>query len=160
MIMRPLLIACGNPLRGDDGVAASAAALLAVTAPDARISVVRQLTPELAAALPGSSPVVFIDAAVDIREIRLEILTAATGHLLLSHHVHPAAIVNLARDLFDFRGAAFLCRIPASDLRAGVSLSVRARHQARRAAAAVEVLLRGSAGGAASRVQEYASCER
>jgi hydrogenase maturation protease len=145
--MSPLLIACGNPLRRDDGVAAKAAEFLAQTAPEARIRVVHQLTPELAAELTGCSPVVFLDAGVVSRKVAIELLPPAASRAALSHYGHPAAIVSLARDLFDFRGEAFICRIPAADFRAGLSLSARGRQEAARAAAAVKALLRRSSKG-------------
>ena len=68
--MKTLFIACGNPMRRDDGVASEALRRLAQT-PDRESRSVHQLTPELAAEAARFDRVVFLDA--DIRAARVTI---------------------------------------------------------------------------------------
>jgi hydrogenase maturation protease len=60
-----LIIAYGNPLRSDDGVAWQAAETLRRKLPSAQaeITCVHQLTPELAERLSRSQSVIFLDAS-------------------------------------------------------------------------------------------------
>lgn len=110
--MRVLVIAIGNPLRGDDGVAQAAATRLAI-GQDCEILEVVELTPELAALLPGFGRVIFLDAdlrthEVSVEQLRTDADTAPAG----SHMSAPGQIVSLARRLYRFTGEALLCRIP------------------------------------------------
>lgn len=139
--MRVLLIACGNPLRRDDGVAADVVERIGHIDPQADIRLLHQLTPELAAEFAGYSAIVFVDADEAAREARIEKLERQRSSGALSHHFHPAAIVDLARSMFDFHGDAFLCHIPAMDLSPGCGLTKRGRRQSRRAIVAIETLL-------------------
>ncbi|MBI4906850.1 MAG: hypothetical protein HY820_24695 [Acidobacteria bacterium] len=102
--MKHLIIAIGNPLRGEDNVAHEAA----LKAPsDATVLHVIQLTPELAAEFPGYDTVVFLDADTGAP---LEV-AVATGPL--SHHCSPQYIVALARCLYEWQGEAHVRGIPA-----------------------------------------------
>ena len=61
---RVLIVAYGNPLRCDDGLAWSAAEMLAPGLPgDVEIITRHQLTPELAFPVSQAASVLFIDAA-------------------------------------------------------------------------------------------------
>lgn len=60
--MAPLLIAIGNPLRGDDGVAGRLAEQAGRLRPAMVVRSVQQLTPELSAELVLASRLLFIDA--------------------------------------------------------------------------------------------------
>jgi hypothetical protein len=60
--MAPLLIAIGNPLRGDDGVAWRLAEQAGRLRPAMAVRSVQQLTPELSAELLLASRLLFIDA--------------------------------------------------------------------------------------------------
>jgi hydrogenase maturation protease len=61
---RPLVIGYGNPLREDDGLGLRAAQMIQDRLPPGAVRVLtsRQLTPELAADVAGSSLVIFLDA--------------------------------------------------------------------------------------------------
>lgn len=128
--MRTLLIASGNRLRGDDGVAHRVAALL----PDVPCLSVMQLTPELAAGIAEFQRVVFLDADVTAGSLRLEPLDPAAGPPALTHVLRPMEIVALSRALFGFSGDAFVYRIPAEDLSVKEGLSPRATELAAEAA--------------------------
>ena len=134
---RVLLIACGNPLRRDDGVAhhvldrMSAGMRMDCCQIETRACL--QLTPELAEAIASCARVVFLDADLQAGAVsleRIEPLGADTSRARFSHSTSARDIVSLARELFDFRGEAFLCRIPVQDLSAGQGLSARGREGA------------------------------
>jgi hydrogenase maturation protease len=100
-----LLIAYGNPLRGDDGVGwAVAAAVEAACASRRlpyRVLTVHQLTPELASDVAGAERVVFVDAACDATpgEVISRAVRPANGppHGLTQHSYDPGTLLWLAR---------------------------------------------------------------
>jgi hydrogenase maturation protease len=136
--MRTLLIACGNPLRGDDGAASEVLRLLAST-PDREMLAVQQLTPELAEEIARYDRVVFLDAAVDAN-LTIGPLSAPVPWLPLTHVSNPMEIVALSRTLFGFTGEALLCRIPARDFLPGGNLSPYTLQFAQQAADELENL--------------------
>lgn len=103
-MIRVLVIACGNPLRADDAVAWHIAeALEGASDPTIRVRTVQQLTPELAEEISHAETVVFVDAAesdnpgaVLLNKVLPQIPDAPSR---LTHSVHPAALLGLARDL-------------------------------------------------------------
>lgn len=108
--MRTLLIAIGNSLRGDDGVAWR----LAESAPSAwTTEFVVQLTPEWAAAITGYQRVIFADASVECVEPMLRAVGTSEDSPAFSHDTTPECVVHLARQLFGFAGEAWTCHIPA-----------------------------------------------
>ncbi|MGD1070586.1 MAG: hydrogenase maturation protease [Bryobacteraceae bacterium] len=120
--MPTLLIACGNTLRRDDGVAHQVLQLL----PAASGRVVRsvhQLTPELAQEIACFDLVVFLDADTALLRPAIEPIGALAQRSPLTHAATPAEIVALARTLFGFTGEALLCRIPARDFAFADALS-------------------------------------
>lgn len=131
---RPLLIAIGNPLRGDDGVAAVLLEELAEelggwSTPAAELQAVHQLTPELSLALAQASRVLFLDACVSSRttEPWIEPLGLAQSSLdspsldspsldspgLSTHSLEPSALQTLACTLYGWKGEGSLLRVPA-----------------------------------------------
>jgi Ni,Fe-hydrogenase maturation factor len=158
--MRILLIACGNRLRRDDAVAADAVEGVSRIDPHVDIRLLHQLTPEFAAELAGYSAVVFVDADAHAREVRIEKIERPRRSASLSHHFRPAAIVDLARGLFDFRGTAFLCRIPARDFRSGCGLTARGRRHSSRAMLAIKALLETLTPDLLAQPEAYSICAR
>jgi Ni,Fe-hydrogenase maturation factor len=126
--MPALVIAIGNPLRRDDGVAHL------VKAPRVRQQSVLQLTPEISAELAPYRTVVFVDADVNAEQVRIEPVQDAPGHSSLTHASRPSEVVALARALFGFSGRAYTCHIPAHDFSAGEGLSLAAQSLASDAA--------------------------
>jgi len=128
---RDLLIGIGNPLRGDDGVAALLLEELAEEwqagrPAGAELQAVHQLTPELAAAVAGARRVLFVDACVSPQTVEpwierldpLEAQPASAGAgqgigSLGSHQLAPATLLVLANLLFGWRGEGALLRVPA-----------------------------------------------
>ena len=123
-----LVIACGNELRGDDGAAVRAAALIAERYRAVRVIVVRQLTPELAADIATAARVVYIDAyaASDpYAPLRVERLmpNAASAAPLLAHRGDSAVLSALCARLFDYFPETWVVGIPAYDCAAGAAIS-------------------------------------
>lgn len=137
---RALLIALGNGLRRDDGVAQRVLDLLPNRSGISRETQL-QLMPELAQGLAGFDPVVFIDADMEAVEAILEPVGQLPSGTAFTHGGDPAALVLLARQLFGFSGRAFLCRIPAEDFGSGEGLSEKASAAAHAAARKIEELL-------------------
>ena len=137
---RVLLIALGNPLRRDDGVAQQVLDLLPPR-PGLASQAHLQLTPELAPGLAGFDLVVFIDADVRAEELRIELVGQRPARPALTHAVDPASVVALAAQLFGFHGSALVCGIPVEDFSPGEGLSMKAATAAAAAARQIEKLL-------------------
>ena len=113
---RVLIVAYGNPLRSDDGVAWHAADILTkkLFLPDVEILRMHQLAPELADSLRGYERVIFIDAAfseetaVDPGAIRVEEIAAETADPgSFTHAFSPRRVLGLAAELYGARPRAF-----------------------------------------------------
>jgi Ni,Fe-hydrogenase maturation factor len=128
-----LLIACGNPLRGDDGVAHEVLRRVG-DGIGRELRFVHQLVPELAEEIAGFARVVFVDADVASVSPVIEAVCVTIAGSPLTHAAIPAEIVALARGLFGFEGEAFVCRIPAHDFSVGQGLSPHERDTADEAA--------------------------
>jgi hydrogenase maturation protease len=103
---RCLILACGNTLRGDDGVGpwlaqwaeehfASEAAVTVLWRP--------QWTPELADEIAAAASVLFIDCSVDTPPGQIKLTTiapATTPPGLATHHLGAEELLFLARELF------------------------------------------------------------
>ena len=132
--MRTLLVAIGNTIRRDDGVAHRVVELLGPL-PATECVTTMQLTPELAEEIAAYGRVIFIDADIDPGEARLEELPEGmAARSALGHALSPVALIFLSRKLFGFTGQALLCRVPGHDFAEGESLSPEAEANARRAA--------------------------
>src|SRR5436190_12555441 len=69
-----LVIACGNPLRGDDGVARVAGErLIALQLTEVRVLTVHQLMPELIEDIKKAARVLFLDAGIDTGDAAFKI---------------------------------------------------------------------------------------
>ncbi len=132
--MPALLIAIGNSLRGDDGVAHRVLELIGPAATVTQRSVM-QLTPELAGEFASAGTVIFIDADINAREPYFERLSAHSANgIPLAHFLTPAELLCLATAIYHFRGDAFLCHVPAAVFGHNEVLSSRAETAAHRAA--------------------------
>lgn len=142
--MRTLLIACGNPLRCDDGVGPEALRLIA-PAPDREFRAVQQLTPECAEEISGFDRVIFLDADADathnLTHAAIEPVSAIPSRSPLTHASTPAEIVALSKALFGFTGEALVCRIPAHDFSLIDHLTQHGLRLANETAARLECLL-------------------
>ncbi|HVW86963.1 MAG TPA: hypothetical protein VHB50_19890 [Bryobacteraceae bacterium] len=136
--MKTLLIACGNPLRGDDGIAHAVLAMLRRPADSRRV---QQLTPESASDLAEFDCVIFLDADASVASCTIERAATADSFARLTHEASPAEIIHLARVLFHFSGDGFVCRIPAVDFSFREGLCPQAEAAALEAARQLEFFL-------------------
>jgi hydrogenase maturation protease len=107
---RILLLACGNTFRGDDGVGWCIGRAVKLRPPCFALTVIltRQLLPEHAEAISAAEVVVFVDCDATTAPgavSTLLIQPAETIPRTLTHHLDPASLLRLSRDLY--------ARIPA-----------------------------------------------
>ncbi len=104
---RCLILACGNTLRGDDGVGlwlAEWAERRFADQPGLRVLASFQWTPDLAEDVARAGSVLFIDCAVDsapgsIKLAAVEPTPPGRGHS--THHLDAAELLALARDFYN-----------------------------------------------------------
>ena len=100
-----LVLACGNTLRGDDGVAWHIAAALQQDGahPEAEIVLAHQLLPEHAELLSKANFVVFIDCSAVAGPGVISTIPITPADMLpriFTHHLDPASLLKLAQDLY------------------------------------------------------------
>ncbi len=141
--MRALVIGYGNPSRRDDGVA-----LAVINGLRQRLGLpfleenqdgfddlggnvdtlfLQQLMPELAETLAGYERVVFVDAHVGVfpEMIRRVVVEGNAGPAIVSHHVKPAGLLEIARHLYSGAPRGELISIRGFDFDFGDELSPR-----------------------------------
>ena len=131
---RPVLvIGYGNSLRRDDGAGLVLAGALVDQWREhdlpAALLTAHQLNPELAEdiAQSGAGIVVFVDAEdaqastgalVELAQVYAEYMSPSLGH-----HLTPAVVILYARQLYAFRGSAWIISVPGYDFAHGEGLS-------------------------------------
>ena len=109
---RVLIIACGNPLRCDDGAAWHAAEALRRTLPSGQAEILcfHQFTPELAEVASHADAVIFLDAAAKGTpgQVVCEPVGSEATDSHFSHHLTPATVIALARQLYGASPQAFV----------------------------------------------------
>jgi hydrogenase maturation protease len=125
---RVLIIAYGNPLRSDDGVAWRAADELEKTFSGADVEILRthQLAPELAEAVRGTEAVIFIDAAAgegQPGEVRCAPVGPPEGPVRFSHQLSPSSVIALSRQLYGATPRAFSATLTGECFDHGEALS-------------------------------------
>jgi len=123
-----LVVGYGNPLRSDDGVGPAVAARLAgdPRLAGADIRSAHQLTPELAYDASRASLLVLVDAGVEEPpgEVSVRRLEPGTGAgAAWTHHVDPAGIIGLARELYGAAPPVVMISIGPASLEVGEDLS-------------------------------------
>lgn len=127
--MNTIVLACGNSLRKDDGIAPYLAHSLYGTICDAEMEIVvsHQWLPEQAEDLSRAHTAVFIDASVAVAagEIRVEsVSTAGESGGITTHVVTPERLMALARELFgEAPERAYLVTIGANSFETGSEFS-------------------------------------
>lgn len=121
--IRCLILACGNTLRGDDGVGPFLAdwASERFSAESAvRVIARQQWTPELADDVAGADSVLFIDCSVESAPgaVRLmPVKPVAAGPGLATHHIGAAELLALGQELYGSRPRnAFLLTMGAGSI--------------------------------------------
>lgn len=128
---RNLIVAYGNPWRGDDGLAWGLAGRLRAAGlpPGTTLRVCRQLTPELAAEIRGARRVIFVDAACRGRpgDLLRQPLEGPAPPLGGGHHLTPPQLLGLAAALGAGRPPAVLLSMVGQRFphRPGLSPAVR-----------------------------------
>ena len=103
---RCLILACGNTLRGDDGVGPKLAAWAEERFrqnPDVRVISRQQWTPELAADIEAADSVLFVDASVKPPPGRVRLAPVSSRvdpSAQASHHLNANQLLGLTRSLY------------------------------------------------------------
>ena len=150
---RVLIIAYGNPLRSDDGVAWRAAEALRKQFSPAEIEIeidcLHQLSPELAETASRFPCVIFVDAASlpeghpgEIRVGELGSKDPADSATHFSHALSPHAIVRLAETLYGAKPRAFAVTVTGQNFDYGEGLSPAIAAVLPHLVARIEVLVR------------------
>jgi len=144
---RHLVIACGNPLRGDDGVGWRIAEALKnhKINGDWIVESVHQLTPELAEAISQAETVIFVDASESAQEGVVEVVPVPQtdeSSAALSHTSTPGGLVRLARDLYGKAPArAYVVTVGACRFEYSEELSRTAAAAVHKAVAAIQEIV-------------------
>ena len=103
---RCLLLACGNTLRGDDGIGpwlADWARERFADVPGLRVISRQQWTPELAADLAEADAVLFVDCSAASEQGSVEVIDvtpAVQSHGVGTHQVSAAELLGMAQELY------------------------------------------------------------
>jgi hydrogenase maturation protease len=144
--VRILLIGYGNPGRLDDGLGpALAAAIEPLSLPGVTVDSNYQLNVEDAAPIAEHDVVIFADADVACAEpFVFRRLAPKTELSFSTHSVDPAALLAIARDMFDAEAPGYMLGVRGYEFNAfGERLSQHARANFEAALAFLEPLLRG-----------------
>jgi hydrogenase maturation protease len=104
---RFLILACGNTLRGDDGIGpwlAQWAEEKFRQDPGVRIISRQQWTPDLADEIARAESVLFIDCSIESEPgfvQMIEVLPSASAQGLATHHLDAPALLALTSELYD-----------------------------------------------------------
>lgn len=102
---RALLLACGNTLRGDDGVGwrIGCAAEQQLRQTDLTVVMTRQLLPEHAQAISAADVVIFVDCSAVTAAGTVSTIPIRPAEGLphtLTHHLDPGSLLRLAHELY------------------------------------------------------------
>jgi hydrogenase maturation protease len=141
-----LVLAIGNPSRGDDALGPLAAQRLAeLQLPGVEVLTDFQLQVEHALDLLGRRLVVFVDAAAEGPPFDLRPLAPAADLGCLTHRLSPAAVLDVYRRLTGVPPPpARLLAIRGVDFALGAALSVAAADHLQQALQALAPILRGT----------------
>jgi len=144
-----LIIGCGNPLRGDDGLASHALVHLERRPGLGDVAMIscHQLTPELAEPISRADRVIFIDARVSqspaqtpgLVETR-PVESQAASSSAFSHHFGAPALLEYAQKLYGRRPEAFAVSVVGEFFGYGEELSPSIRASLARLLEQVEAL--------------------
>ena len=124
---RILIVACGNPLRCDDGLAWRAAEELRRRRLPQEVEIIaqHQLAPELAPAVSQVERVLFLDAASDSQpgEIRCDPVLPLQASRAFTHKFSPACILSMAQELYGNAPQAYVISIDGECFDHGETIS-------------------------------------
>lgn len=132
--VRCLILACGNTLRGDDGIGPFLCEWAQERfAADARVRTIasHQWAPDMAEDVAASESVLFIDCALDLApgQVMLrELSPAPIKPGLVTHHLGAPELLHTAHDLYGHRPSrALLLTVGAGTIELGEDLSPAVR---------------------------------
>ena len=130
-----LVLACGNPSRGDDGIGPFIAeALEAAHIPGVGVELDYQLNLEDALAMEGRKRVVFVDASYNApAPFHWHAITPEKSASFTSHALAPAALLALARDCFANSPEAWVLAVRGYAFDLGEGLSTQGQSNAQTA---------------------------
>lgn len=116
-----LVIGYGNTLRRDDAAGVYAAELIEQRYPDVMCLTAPQLTPDMAITLAHYRTVVFIDASITAKEMRVtKLKTKGSNVEYSSHSMTPQMLLDASNDLYGVVPRdTFQIEIPATDFTTG-----------------------------------------
>ena len=124
-----IILACGNPLRGDDGVALRVVCGLqeGYSDPETEICFAQQWTPDLAESISKSRLAIFVDASAAIPPGEIRLVPVCGRHEppgLTTHSLSPERLLELSLELFQrVPDRAFLLTIGGASFEHGEQLS-------------------------------------
>jgi hydrogenase maturation protease len=127
--VRCLILACGNTLRGDDGIGPFLSSWAEDRfAGESGVQTIarQQWTPDLAQDIARAASVIFIDCALDLEagQLLLREIRAAEPGVISAHSLGAAELLGLAKGLYDVTpGRACLLTIGAGSIELGEELS-------------------------------------
>ena len=140
---RRLLLACGNPLRGDDGIGIEIAEAFEQDS-SLRVVLTQQFTPDLAEVLRQAETVVFVDASATTPAGELSVvplLPAEASPHTLTHHLQPASLLRWTQELYEVSPRrAYAVTVGGSSFALGETLSHAARAAIPSAIAAIHAI--------------------
>ena len=145
-----LVIACGNPLRGDDALGPSAADIVdSWQTPGVKVLTVHQLVPELIEDMKEVERVLFVDATTnaDAGPFQSCIVQPNKSRRLLGHHETPANLLALMCELEGRAPQAWLVSISALSFEYGEEISWESRNNLQAALAWIRAFLAESSIG-------------
>ena len=126
-----LVIACGNPLRGDDGVGPAAAEIVnSWQTPGVKVLSVHQFVPELIDEMKQVKRVLFIDADANTETsaFRTRVVEPKKSRRSFGHYETPANLLAMVRDLEGRTPEAWLVSISAHSFDHGEALTEDTQH--------------------------------
>lgn len=127
---RTLILACGNPVRGDDAVALHLARHLReeLAGPGLTVHNTQQWAPELAEPLSRCDLAIFLDASQRFSPgfVHCELVVPVSGasHTLLTHSCSPSLLLSMSRQFYNrLPQRAFSITIGAQSFAFSFSLS-------------------------------------
>ncbi len=129
MNIQTLVIACGNPLRGDDGVGPAAADIMKWwQVPGIKVLAVHQLVPELVDEMKGVERVLFIDAATNIESaFQAGVIVPKKSRRFFGHYETPANLLALMYELEGRAPDAYQVSISARSFRHSAEMTKKAQ---------------------------------
>ncbi len=135
-----LVVGYGNPKCGDDGIGVYAAERVAeADLPNVETRIFNNLPLELVPDIHRYSPVIFIDAGVQVADMQMIPVQPILGDvsIAMSHALVPGLVTHLSEMLYGIKTNAFVCTILGEDFTPGTGITEEARHRADQAVEAI-----------------------